>query len=166
MGLLTKALEITWAKPMYMKYIFLCEGGIHFLKTGFASSGYLHGKARLWELSFEFEFVCSLWLWYVLVILAYFFDVSAVDSVSKSCLEKRALSWVSYHALPFPHRAVWVIVAVPGRTHLLFKLTFSIQFLKVVLQEQRTELSLMMSIVICMSSKRIPDYESDTEMNI
>ena len=30
---------------------------------------------------------------------------------------------------------LWVIVAVPGRTHLLFKLTFSIQFLKVVRQE-------------------------------
>ena len=28
-------------------------------------------------------------------------------------------------------------LAVPGRTHLLFKLTFSIQFLKVVLQEQQ-----------------------------
>ena len=48
-----------------------------------------------------------------------------------------ALSWVSYHALPLPHRAVGVIVAVPGRTHLLFKLIFSIQFLKVVLQEQQ-----------------------------
>ena len=40
------------------------------------------------------------------------------------------------HDLPLPHRAVGVIVAVPGRTHLLFKLTFSIQFLKWVLQEQ------------------------------
>ena len=172
MGLLTKALEITWAKPMYMKYIFLCEGGMHFLITGFASSGYLHGKARLGELSFEFEFVCSLWLWYFLVILTYFFDVSAVDSVKQKLSGKecdkalRALSWVSYHALPLPHRAVGVIVAVPGRSHLLFRVTFSIQFLKVVLQEQRTELSLMMSIVICMSSRRIPDYESDTEMNI
>ena len=47
MGLFTKALEITWAKPMYMKYIFLCEGGMHLLITGFASIGYLHGKARL-----------------------------------------------------------------------------------------------------------------------
>ena len=56
-----------------------------------------------------------------------------------------------------------VIVAVPGRTHLLFKLTFSIQFLKMVRQKQQD--SLMMSIVICMSSKRVPDYESDTEMN-
>ena len=56
-----------------------------------------------------------------------------------------------------------VIVAVPGRTHLLFKLTFSIQFLKMVPQKQQN--SLMMSIVICMSSKRVPDYESDTEMN-
>ena len=58
--LFKKALEITWAKPMYMKYIFLCEGGMHLLITGFASIGYLHGKARLGELSFEFEFVCSL----------------------------------------------------------------------------------------------------------
>ena len=56
-----------------------------------------------------------------------------------------------------------VIVAVPGRTHLLFKLTFSIQFLKMVRQKQQD--SLMMSIAICMSSKRVPDYESDTEMN-
>ena len=53
-------LEITWAKPIYMKYIFLCEGGMHILITGFASIGYLHGKARLRELLFEFEFVCSL----------------------------------------------------------------------------------------------------------
>ena len=143
MGLFTKALEITWAKSMYMKYIFLCEGGMHLLIKGFASIGYLHGKARLRELSFEFEFVCSLWLWYFLVILAYFFDVSAVDSVKQKLSGKqcdkalRALSWVSYHAVPLPHRAVGVIVAVPGRTHLLFKLTFSIQFLKVVRQEQQ-----------------------------
>ena len=81
MGLYTKALEITWAKPIYMKYIFLCNGGMHLLITGFASIGYLHGKARLGVLSFEFEFVCSsfefefvcsLLLWYFLVILAYF----------------------------------------------------------------------------------------------
>ena len=56
-----------------------------------------------------------------------------------------------------------VIVAVPGRTHLLFILTFSIQFLKMVPQKQQN--SLMMSIVICMRSWRVPDYESDTEMN-
>ena len=143
MGLFTKALEITWAKPMYMKYIFLCEGGMHLLITGFASIGYLHGKARLGELSFEFEFVCSLWLWYFLVILAYFFDFTAVDSVKHKLSWKEcdkallALSWVSYHALPLPHSAVGVIVAFPGRTHLLFKLTFSIQFLKVELQQQQ-----------------------------
>ena len=53
-----------------------------------------------------------------------------------------------------------VIVAVPGRTHLLFKLTFSSG------AARTTELSLMMSSVICMSSKMNPDYESDTEMNI
>ena len=60
MGLFMKALEITLAKLLYMKYIFLCECGMHLLITGFASIGYLHGKARLRELSFEFEFVCSL----------------------------------------------------------------------------------------------------------
>ena len=60
MGLFTKALEITWAKHMNMKYIFICEGEMHNLITGFASIGYLHGKARLGARSFEFEFVCSL----------------------------------------------------------------------------------------------------------
>ena len=60
MGLFRKALELTWAKPTYMKCIFLCEGGMHLLITGFVSVGYLHGKARLGELLFEFEFVCSL----------------------------------------------------------------------------------------------------------
>ena len=60
MGLFKKALEIHWAKPMNMKYIFLSKGGMHLLITGFASIGCLHGKARLGELSFEFEFVCSL----------------------------------------------------------------------------------------------------------
>ena len=60
MGLYTKALEITCAKPMYIKFIFLCEGGVHLLITGFASIGYLKGKTGLGELSFEFEFVCSL----------------------------------------------------------------------------------------------------------
>ena len=60
MGLFTQSLEITCAKPMYMKYIFLCEGGMHLLITGFASIGYLYGKTGLRELSFEFEFVCSL----------------------------------------------------------------------------------------------------------
>ena len=66
-----------------MKYIFLCEGAMHLLITGFASIRYPHGKAKLGELSFEFEFVCSLRLWYFLVILANFFDVSAVDSVKQ-----------------------------------------------------------------------------------
>ena len=37
MGLFTNALEINLAKPMYMKYIFLCEGGMHLLITGFSS---------------------------------------------------------------------------------------------------------------------------------
>ena len=54
MGLLMKALEITWAKPMYMQYILPCGGGMHLLIACFASIGYLHGEAVLRELSFEF----------------------------------------------------------------------------------------------------------------
>ena len=60
MGLLMKALEITWANYMYMQYILPCGCGMHFLIAGFASIDYLHGEAGLRELSFEFEFVCSL----------------------------------------------------------------------------------------------------------
>ena len=48
-----------------------------------------------------------------------------------------------------PYRAVGVIVAVPGRIHILFKLTFLYS------AATTTELSLMMSSDICMSSKRI-----------
>ena len=33
---------------------------MHLLIAGFASIGYFHGEAGLRELSFEFEFVCSL----------------------------------------------------------------------------------------------------------
>ena len=57
MGLLMKALEITWAKPMYMQYIFPCGGGMYLLIAGFESIGYVHGEAALRELSFDFEFV-------------------------------------------------------------------------------------------------------------
>ena len=57
-----KALEITWAKSMFMQYIFPCHcgGGMHLLIAGFASIGYLHGEAGLRKLLLEFEFVCSL----------------------------------------------------------------------------------------------------------
>ena len=44
-GLLMKALEITWAKPMYMQHIFPCGSGMHLLIAGFACIGYLHGEA-------------------------------------------------------------------------------------------------------------------------
>ena len=57
-----------------------------------------------------------------------------------------------------------MIVAVPGRTHLLFKTNIFYTVLES--GAARTELSVMMTSVICMSSKRNPDYESDTEMNI
>ena len=60
LGLLMKAIEITLLISMYMQYIFPCGGGMHLLIAGFASIGYLHGEAELRELSFEFEFVCSL----------------------------------------------------------------------------------------------------------
>ena len=56
---------------------------MHLLIAGFASIRYLHGEAGLKELTFEFDFVCSLWLWYFLIILT-IFDVSAVGSVKQN----------------------------------------------------------------------------------
>ena len=58
MGLLTNALEITSAKPMYTQCTLPYEGGMHLLIAGFASIGYLHDEAGLRELSFEFA-VCD-----------------------------------------------------------------------------------------------------------
>ena len=62
MGLLMKALEITWDKPMYMQYVFPCGDGMLLLIAGFSRIGYLHGEVGLREQSFEFVFVfvCSL----------------------------------------------------------------------------------------------------------
>ena len=61
LGLFTKALEITWAKPMYMKHIFLCEGGMHLLITGFASIGYLMVRrdSENCHLNLSFSAVCD-----------------------------------------------------------------------------------------------------------
>ena len=53
MGLLTKALEITWAKPVDLQGVISCEGGMHFLMAVFAGTGYLYGDAGLRELLFE-----------------------------------------------------------------------------------------------------------------
>ena len=82
--------------------------------------------------------VCSLWLWYFLVILAYFLDVSAVDSV-KQILSGEFTSFVmsQLSCLASSSPCCWGDCGSSCRTHLLFKLTFSIQFLKVVLQEQQ-----------------------------
>ena len=54
MGLLMEALEITWAKHMYIQYIFPCGDAMHLFIAGFV---YLHSEAGLRELSFKFEFV-------------------------------------------------------------------------------------------------------------
>ena len=53
MGLLTKALEITWAKPVELQGVIPCEGGMHLLMCVFAAIGYLYGDAGLRELLFE-----------------------------------------------------------------------------------------------------------------
>ena len=54
---LQKSLGLNLCTYYSILHIFLCEGGMHLLITGFASIGYRHGKARLGELLFEFEFV-------------------------------------------------------------------------------------------------------------
>ena len=52
MGLLTKALEITWAKPEELNGI-PCEGGMHLLMCVFTAIGFMYGVAVLRKLLFE-----------------------------------------------------------------------------------------------------------------
>ena len=117
---------------------------MHLLTACFASIRHLHSETGHKELSFES-------------------DVSAVGSV------KQNVSWQECNKALRPVIILClfltvcvglqcVILAFPGCTHFHFKLTFSIQFLKVMQQAQ------LMSIVICMDSKRISDYESDKEI--
>ena len=121
------------------------EVEIHLLIAGFASIGYLHDEAALRELSFEFEFVCSLWLWYFLTILTYYFWCLCCWKCKTKLVWKRVwqsftsfvMRLLSCFASSSPCDLQCVIVAVPGRTHVLFKLTFSIQLLKVVRQKQQ-----------------------------
>ena len=68
---------------MYMKYIFLCEGGMHLLMTGFASIGYLmvrrDSENCLLNLSLSAVCDCGISWSYSLIC----FDISAVDSVKQ-----------------------------------------------------------------------------------
>ena len=101
-----------------------CEHVMHLIMAGFASIGYIRGKAELRELSFES-------------------NVSAVGCV------KQNLSGKEYELCHVPVIILCLFLAVlcvglqcvigafPGHSHLLFKLTFSIQFMKVVQQEQQ-----------------------------
>ena len=59
MGLLMKVLEITWAKPMYMQYIFPCGGGMHLLIEGFAGIGYLNGEGDSENCHLSLSAVCD-----------------------------------------------------------------------------------------------------------
>ena len=96
MGLLMKALDISWAKPMDMQCMFPFEGGMHLLLAGFASIGHLRGEAGLRELLFES-------------------DVSAVGSVKQNLYGKSFLNFVMwlFHSLPLPHHAVgWSAMCV------------------------------------------------------
>ena len=53
MGLLIKALEITWAKSVELQGVIPCEGDKHLLMCVFAATVYLYGDAGLCELLFE-----------------------------------------------------------------------------------------------------------------
>ena len=47
MGLLTKALEITWAHPEELSGVIPCAGGMHLLMSTIAAIGHLYGDAGL-----------------------------------------------------------------------------------------------------------------------
>ena len=50
MGLLTKALEICWARPQELSGVIPCEGGMHLLISVLAGIGHLYGSAGLEDL--------------------------------------------------------------------------------------------------------------------
>jgi len=53
MGLLTKALEITWANPEELSGVIPCYGGMHLLMSTSAAIGHLYGDAGLKPLLHE-----------------------------------------------------------------------------------------------------------------
>jgi hypothetical protein len=53
MGLLTKALEVTWARPEELAGVIPCEGGMHLLMSVFSAIGHLYGDAGLGQLLHE-----------------------------------------------------------------------------------------------------------------
>ena len=53
MGLLSKALEVVWARKQELDGVFPVEGGMHFLMSLFAGIGYLYGDMGLKNLLFE-----------------------------------------------------------------------------------------------------------------
>lgn len=55
MGLLWKALEITWAYPQELSGVIPCEGGMHFLMSVFSGIGYIYADAGLSSLLHESE---------------------------------------------------------------------------------------------------------------
>ena len=93
------------------------------------------------------------------------FDVSAVDSVKQKLSGKESfvMSQLPCLASSSPFCRGDCGSSWP------YSLTFLTNIFYTVLESgaaRTTELSLMMSSVICRSSKRKPDYESDTEMNV
>ena len=53
MGLLTKALEVTWSCPDELQGVIPCEGGMHLLMSVFAGIGCIYGDAGLRQLLHE-----------------------------------------------------------------------------------------------------------------
>ena len=84
MGLLMKALEIIWAKPMYLQYIFPCGGGMYLLTADFASIGYIMVKwdSENCHLNLSLSAVCDCGVFCSISLTI--FDVSAVGSVKQN----------------------------------------------------------------------------------
>ena len=53
MSLLSKALEVVWAKPKDFEGAVPLEGGMHFLMNCFAGIGYVYGELGFKELLYE-----------------------------------------------------------------------------------------------------------------
>ena len=105
MGLLTKALEVTWARPRELSGIFPCDGGMHLLMSVMAGIGHLYGNAGLQQLLHDSGVYAAGTAQRIL--LGKDFDrglhaMKLIDDVLHSQFVRAFYSWCEVHEVNFP----------------------------------------------------------------
>ena len=107
MGLLSKALEITWAKPENLQGVIPCEGGMHLLMAVMSAIGFLYADTGLKSLLSESGVFASGTA--DMIMLAKDFDcglyaLELVEEVLSSRFYLHFSKWCSEHQVPNPNK--------------------------------------------------------------